>query len=407
MKDMTSTFSGLLTNREIEKYLDPDQPINKRLFISPLLDDDQVGRTSIDLHVGHHFLYPKPSQIGELDVVRLHNSGLTSLTQIYGESYVPYGKYFMLHPRRSVQIGTLEYLGLPNDLEGFVSLRASASTLPLILNLVQVHPGHRGIISLTVTSNADFSTALYPGMTIAELKLIKTSSLVREPKGSRYHNLTRPTVSALHGDSNLDIIGPTIEPLIIGIASTLASGRTEAINYLIERFGFSSFLLSQILKSEARKHSLPPTRTNLQKLGKTLRETYGHGYLAVKLRSSAAWLTNENDFVIVDGFKNRGEVHEFRKQGNFRLIGIDADVKARWQRMKSRRRIGDPKEKKAFIYQDSIDRGLVPVSDGGQEVQYLLDNEVDHLIRNDGELPDFLKQFEELVKGLVYPGVQE
>ena len=109
------------TRKEILEYLGSKRPIGNRLFISPLLDQDQIGDTSIDLRLGHIFSVPKPSRLGMIDIVELHTDGEGILDENYRESKVPYGQYFTLHPRRSVQIGTLEYIGIPNDLEGIVT----------------------------------------------------------------------------------------------------------------------------------------------------------------------------------------------------------------------------------------------------------------------------------------------
>ena len=236
---------GIPTKNEILNYLSPDLPIERRLFISPLLETDQIGDTSINLRLGHRFLVQKPSRMGLLDMVELHNEGESLLSENYSEHRVPYGHYFTLHPRSSVQIGTLEYLGIPTDLEGMITLRSSISSLPIMANAAQVHPGHRGIISLTLTSNAEFSIKLYPGMRFAELQLRRVLTPIEKPRPSRHHRMTNPLPIALQKDSDLEYLGPVAEPIIVGIVSTIASGRTTAVSHLIERHGFTWFSLAQ------------------------------------------------------------------------------------------------------------------------------------------------------------------
>ena len=328
------------------------------MFISPLLDHDQIGDTSIDLRLGHIFSVPKPSRLGMIDMIQLHNEGGGALDENYRESRVPYGQHFSFHPRRSVQIGTLEYLGMPSDLEGIVTLRASISDLPIIANAAQVHPGHRGIISLTLTSNAEFSIKLFPGMRIAELQLRHIDTPIDLPRSSRYHYMTKPLHTELYKDKDLDYLGPTVEPTIVGVVSTIAAGRTTAINHLMETQGFVWFSLAQILKEEAIKIGIPTIRESLQDFGNNLRETRGDAYLATKLRNSATWLMNKSILVVVDSFKNKAEVEEFRKQRRFTLIGIDAPLQQRWDRVVTRRRQGDPTNIEEFKKQDALDRGI-------------------------------------------------
>ena len=392
------------TRKEMLEYFGSDRPIRNRLFISPLLDQDQIGDTSIDLRLGHIFSVPKPSRLGMIDIIELHTDGGGIFDENYRESRVPYGQYFTLHPRRSVQIGTLEYVGIPNDLEGIVTLRASVSDFPILANTAQVHPGHRGIISLTLTSNAEFSIKLFPGMRIAELQLRHIDTPTDSPRPSRYHFMTRPLHTELYKDKDLEYLGPTVEPIIIGVVSTIAAGRTSAINHLMETYGFAWFSLAQTLKEEAIKTGIPTLRSSLQDFGNSLRETRGDAYLATKLRSSPKWLMNKNGLVVVDSFKNIAEVEEFRKQRRFTLIGIDAPFQQRWDRVLSRRRQGDSLSLDKFKEQDAVDRGISETSSTHAQQTDTLLAKADLRILNDGNVGQFLKMIDQAIQKLINPG---
>ena len=398
---MGKTSTGIPTKKEIINYLSVERPVEQRLFISPLLDSDQIGDTSIDLRLGQRFSVPKSSRMGVLDIVELHNDSESSLTENYSESRVPFGQHFTLHPKNSVEVGTLEYLGIPRDLEGTITLRASISSIPILANTAQVHPGHRGIISLTLTSNANFSVKLYPGMRIAELQLRHITTPLEKNRPSRYHYMTRPLPTELDKDPDLEFLGPLKEPLIIGIVSTIAAGRTTAITHLTERYGFGWFSLGDVLKSEAIKQGVPTLRSNLQDFGNRMREEHGDSYLAVKLRTSKNWQTNQNSLVIVDSFKNLAEVEEFRKQRRFTLIGINASHSVRWERVKSRRRQGDPTEYSEFEEQDKIDRGISGMSFHAQQTEELI-KRADYLIMNNETFNEFTTSLDEIVSKIVY-----
>lgn len=400
---MRDKIGGVLSKEEIKSYSAPDRPIAKRLFISPILDPEQIGDTSVDLRLGHHFLVPRPTKMGVLDTVNLHKEGEAILRQSYGEIHVPYGKFFTLNPGKSVQVGTLEYIGIPDDLEGDVYLRASVSNLPILANGARVHPGFRGILTFTLTSTAEIVIKLYPGMRFAEIQFFTLESPIKVPKSSRYHTLTRPIPPVLYKDSDLELLGPTVEPHILGIVSTIASGRTTVINYLMEVHGFASFSLAQMLRLDASTSGTPPLRSNLQALGKYIRSTKGDAYLAEKLRTSVNWLSNKHSKVIVDGFKHRDEVKEFRKQRSFSLVAVNAPFDERWNRLRGKKRIGDPEDKSKFIEQDEIDRGLKDTNDHGQEVDYLVSKMADYSLINDGLKDELFRKIDNLVDGFLFP----
>jgi dCTP deaminase len=395
------TSHNILTRNEILDHLSSARPIENRLFISPLLEPSQIGDTSIDLRLGHWFLVPESSRLAVLDLIDLHHEGRGILRDNYREVRVPYGEYFTLHPRASVKIGAVEYLSIPVDLQGIVTLRASVSDIPIIANAAQVHPGHKGIVALTLTSNAEFPIKLYPGVRIAELQLQYVDIPIAKPRVSRYHGMTRPGPTKLYEDRDLEYVGPTVEPITIGIVSTIAAGRTTAVGHLVERYGFGWFSLANILKSEADRLGIPTLRTRLQDLGRDLRKSGGGAILATRLRAGRKWLASTSSMVVVDSFKHVAEAEEFRKQKRFKLLGIDAPTELRWERVERRRRQGDPMTREEFLRQDAIDKG----ADGdphGQQVASLL-KMADEVIYNDGTTQEFLDRVDRFVVNLLYP----
>ena len=69
--------------------------------------------------------------------------------------------------------------------------------------------------------------------------------------------------------------------MIIGLTGKNAAGKGEVAEYLKKK-GFSYFSLSDILRDEAKKRNLEPTRENLIPLGNELREKFGPNFLAKK-----------------------------------------------------------------------------------------------------------------------------
>ena len=138
-------------------------------------------------------------------------------------------------------------------------------------------------------------------MRIAELQLRHVDTPTDSPRPSRYHFMTRPLHTELYKDKDLRDLGPTVEPIIVGVVSTIAAGRTTAINHLMGNLWFCLvFSCSNLERGKAIKTGIPTLRSSLQDFGNSVRETtLGYAYLAAKLRSSAKWLTNKNGLVVV------------------------------------------------------------------------------------------------------------
>jgi dCTP deaminase len=397
---MVTSSAGILTRVDIQKYM--NRPRKDCLFISPILEKDQIGETSIDLRLGHHFIIPDIARIGMHNAFAQTSEDGLALSESYRSVFVHYGEDFNLHPGQSVLVGTLEYVGVPLDLSGYVTGRSSISRMPILISTATIHPGFRGVITLALTSMAANSITLRPGLRVAQMQLHRLAGAVRSKTLSRYDMTTGPAPAQLDGDKDLRFLTPAIEPIIIGVASTLGAGRTTALDYLRENRGFKSFSLADIVKQEAVRSGVPTTRSKLQEIGNNLRATRGCSYLAERLRSTWAWQTNKSPYVVVDGFKHPKEVLEFRKQRRFHLIAIGAPVEVRWMRTMKLRRLGDPTTYDEFLKLDAMDRGLRTRPESGLCVDEVF-KMADTVITNDGSTEDFYRQIEGVVQAVLYP----
>ncbi len=126
--------------------------------------------------------------------------------------------------------------------------------------------------------------------------------------------------------------------MFIGFTGPNASGKGEAVKYLVDEHKFISYSLSDILRDEAKKRGAEPSRKNLIAIGNELREKEGPPVLAKK---TVKKIRNAPQ-AVVDSIRNASEIEELRNNLNdFVLIGITADVKTRFERSKKRGRAGD------------------------------------------------------------------
>jgi len=133
--------------------------------------------------------------------------------------------------------------------------------------------------------------------------------------------------------------------MIIGLTGKNAAGKGEIAKHLQDK-GFIYFSLSDALRDEATKQSLNHSRDVLIKLGTEMREKYGNGILAKRINEKIR--QNKGNFV-VDSIRNPGEVEELKKNDGLILIGVDADVKIRFERLMKRKRAGDSQTFEEFM----------------------------------------------------------
>src|SRR3990167_1144833 len=143
--------------------------------------------------------------------------------------------------------------------------------------------------------------------------------------------------------------------MIIGLTGKNAAGKGEVANYLKAK-GFIYYSLSDELREEATKKGLSHERETLTNLGNILRKRNGAGYLAKKInekirndnkknartKSGTNSVGNGKNFV-VDSIRNPFEAKELLKNRDFLLIGIDAPIGLRFERLLKRGRTGDSK----------------------------------------------------------------
>ena len=120
----------------------------------------------------------------------------------------------------------------------------------------------------------------------------------------------------------------------MGLTGPNAAGKSEVARHLVQR-GFAYHSLSDIVREEADRLSLDHSRENLIRVGNDLRREGGPAVLARRIRSRLQGNS------VIDSIRNPAEVKELRRDGRFRLLGVEAPIEVRFQRSQRRARIGD------------------------------------------------------------------
>ncbi len=133
--------------------------------------------------------------------------------------------------------------------------------------------------------------------------------------------------------------------MIIGLTGKNAAGKGEIAKYL-QKKGFVYYSLSDMIRDEATKRGLEHSRDNMINLGNDLRQKFGPGCLAQKTNEKIENTKKKSFgefFFVIDSIRSPHEVKELKKNKDFILVGIEAPIELRLERMLRRNRIGDAK----------------------------------------------------------------
>jgi dCMP deaminase len=125
--------------------------------------------------------------------------------------------------------------------------------------------------------------------------------------------------------------------MIVGLTGKFAAGKGTVADYL-KGIGFVYHSLSDVLRDELRARGVAESRESLLALGNELRGLDGPAALAIRIQ---ARLQDGRDH-IVDSIRTPAEVVVLRQLPGFFLLGVDADQRVRYARLRARARVGDP-----------------------------------------------------------------
>ena len=173
--------------------------------------------------------------------------------------------------------------------------------------------------------------------------------------------------------------------MIVGITGPIGAGK-GAVSRMLSEEGFEHLTISDSLKEELERKNMALTRLNYQNVADDLRKQYGPGVLARFLLKKVL----RGKMYVVDGFRNPGEVEEFRNYGDFVLVLVDSSLYNRSKRVFARRKSGDAENLEDFRKMDEKDRGIGQESHGQQSGKCW--EMADHTVVNDESFEDLKKE---------------
>lgn len=177
------------------------------------------------------------------------------------------------------------------------------------------------------------------------------------------------------------------ERIIVGLVGPFGSGKTTVAQYLNKK-GFKSIKLSGFLEEEAKKKFGKIDRKGLQDIGNEFRKKYGPDILAKWAIEKA----QDEKKIVIDGIRNLVEIKFLKKQDDFFLLGIMAESKLRFERLKGKNK--GLKTFEDFLRFDARDKGRGQSKSGLQVAKCL--EKADFLIENNGSTEKLLLAIDQL-----------
>lgn len=120
--------------------------------------------------------------------------------------------------------------------------------------------------------------------------------------------------------------------MIIGIAGTIGAGKGTVVEYLTSK-GFARYSSSALLGELVEKEGNPKTREFLAKMATRLQEEYSGGVVEKNYKEFYSTTPAEN--VIFEAIHRQSEANFLKSVGGF-IIGVDADIETRYERIHNR-----------------------------------------------------------------------
>lgn len=197
-----------LSQKDIIKRLHPDCPYReKQIIVTPMLNpDDQILSSGIDLRLGKQFILFKSHLSGSLNPITIKQN-VQQITKYQEETVVPMRRPIVLHPGQFILGSTLEYIGLPQDIEARIDGRSSWARMGLLIaTATTIHPNFQGIVTLEMSNNGSIPIELFPGMKIAYMTFNILSSPVIKKDDSKYNYAIGPGYTRIYEDVDIDIL---------------------------------------------------------------------------------------------------------------------------------------------------------------------------------------------------------
>jgi dephospho-CoA kinase len=180
---------------------------------------------------------------------------------------------------------------------------------------------------------------------------------------------------------------------IIGITGTIGAGKGTIVEYLKTR-RFNHYSARAFLEEEVIKRGLSGTRDNIFLVANDLRKTHFPGYIISELLKTAE---EKGGNSIIESIRALGEIDILRKTPHFCLLGVTADPKLRYERIRKRNSSTDNISFEKFIEDEH--KELESSEPWSQNLKMCM-LQADFIFENNGSVEELNQKVEEVLKKL-------
>ena len=148
--------------------------------------------------------------------------------------------------------------------------------------------------------------------------------------------------------------------MILGIVGMIGSGKDTVANYISHKYGYEIVSFRDIVHDIVKERGLESTRENMQKTARECRDKYGEYYFSKKALEKGIALLKKGKKVLFKEMRTEGDVEILRKEFDrkIKIIIVEAGERTRFERVKKRGRLGDPKTLDEFMIQQKKEEEL-------------------------------------------------
>lgn len=177
---------------------------------------------------------------------------------------------------------------------------------------------------------------------------------------------------------------------VIGLFGLIGSGKDTVSDYIAKKYGYNVIIMGDIVRELCVQRGLEVNRDNLGMVQREQVQKYGITWFAEEVVRRIK--ANKWQKVVINGTRRPADaaVPKAAFGKDYILIQVDADPEIRFERMKSRARIGDPKTLEEFLHQEALDKKNFDFE--------TLKKYINYTVTNNGSFEELQAQVDTLLK---------
>lgn len=188
---------------------------------------------------------------------------------------------------------------------------------------------------------------------------------------------------------------------LIGLAGTNGSGKDTVGKTLADYHNYLFISVSDLLRDEARKRGLAPSRENTRMISAEWRRAHGLGVLVDRACEAYKQTGDTYAGVVIANFRNPGEADRIHELGGM-MVWVDADPKVRYERVQAGRAsrgadraVDDDKTFEQFLADEALEMHKQPGADAATLNTAAVKEKCDVFLENNSnDLDEFRRKIE-------------